>query len=123
MPHAVIEEASECPELAGEILSRKGRHIHKVLETWTHAGGWVLKSLILDRGEQTKLLVRVDRREDGLLVHLEDHLHVERTSEVFDHLALVAARVLNANPQARLGKTNLEDRIEQARAQEDAPEA
>lgn len=112
MPHAVLTHAEACPEFGSQPLSRDGGTIHKVVEVAQTPGGWLLKSIILQKGEPTKFLVRIDRREDGLVVRLDDHVHVERSDAVFDHLALVAARVLAANPEATLGKTNLQDRIE-----------
>lgn len=114
MPHAVITNASTCPDFTNTLLAREGSTIHKVLETWTHEGGWVLKSLITGGGPPMRLLVRIDKRDDGLVVHLEDHLHVERTPDVFQHLAHIAVRVLAANPGSSVGKTNLQNELAKA---------
>lgn len=112
MPHAVIEGADACPDLAGKLLARDGGTIHKIVEVAEAPAGWLLKSLIIDHGEQTHFLSRIERREDGLVVHLDDHMHVERSPLVFDHLALIAQQVLDANKGSTLGKTNLQDRID-----------
>lgn len=112
MPHAVIEGADICPDLAGKPLAREGGIVHKIVEVAEAPAGWLLKSLIVSEGEPTRFLSRIDRREDGLVVHLDDHVPVERSPLVFDHLALLAHRVLEANAGSRLGKTNLQERIE-----------
>lgn len=112
MPHAVLLGATRMPALDVRApLSRGPGAIHRIVEVLEGPGGLVLKSLLVQSGASTRFLVRIDRREDGLVVRLDDHLHVARTPEVFDHLALVAARILEANPGARLGPTNLADRI------------
>lgn len=111
MPHAVITGADHCPPLGPEPLEREGGTIHKVVEVAEAPSGWLLKSIIVQEGEPMKFLCRVDKREDGLLVHLDDHVHVERSDVVFDHLALIAKRVLDANEGSSLGATNLSDRI------------
>lgn len=110
MPHAVILGAKDVPPLP-QLLLRDGKVIHKVLETIPTPWGWLLRSLVLDGGAPTPFFARVDRRDDGLVVRLDDHMHVERGPLVFDHLALVAKRILEAEPAAKLGPTNLADRI------------
>lgn len=112
MPHAVIVSATACPDLSGKLLAREGSTLHKVVEVADVPSGWLIKSLILSGGAQTPFLSRIERRADGLVVRLDDHMHVERSPLVFDHLALIARRVLDANPGSALGKTNLQDRIE-----------
>ena len=107
MPHAVLLGAREFPVLTQQLLHRHDGTVHKVLETWSHAGGWVLKSLVVERARALRFLVRVDRRDDGLVVRLDDHAPVERAPGVLDHLVLVATRALEANPGARVGATNL----------------
>lgn len=65
----------------------------------------------MQEGASAKFYSRIDARDDGLVIHLDDHVHVERTPLVFDHLALITRSVLDANPGAVLGATNLKDRI------------
>ncbi|HVL47196.1 MAG TPA: hypothetical protein VM889_01425 [Candidatus Thermoplasmatota archaeon] len=112
MPHAVIQDASEAPSFGTQPIAREGRVVHKVAEVAETTRGWLLKSIVIDDGEPTKFFTRIDRREDGLLVRLDDHVDVERGPRVFDHLALLAKMILAANPGSTLGKTNLADRIE-----------
>jgi hypothetical protein len=54
---------------------------------------------------------KIHKRDDGLIVHLDDHAPVERSNVVFEHLALIASKILAANPAAKLGKTNLKEQI------------
>lgn len=112
MPHAVLLGATQSPDFPHGPLSRSGGTIHKVTEVFEGAHGWLVKSLVIERGGQTKFFTRIDRREDGMVVHLDDHVHVERTPAVFDHLAHLAKLVLDANPSATLGPTNLQDQLE-----------
>lgn len=111
MPHAVLTGASIVPELGPAPLGREGGTLHKVMEVATTPVGWLLKSLVISGGVTTRFFTRVDRREDGLVVRLDDHMPVERSPLVFDHLALIARRILEANRGATLGATNLADRI------------
>jgi hypothetical protein len=111
MPHAVLTGATKIPKLDGEPLSREGNKIHKIVETLKTENGWLLKSLIVDGERQDKFFVRIDKRDDGLIVHLDDHAPVERSNVVFEHLALIASKILAANPAAKLGKTNLKEQI------------
>lgn len=111
VPHAVIKGARECPSFGPAPLDRERGIIHKVGEVAQTPIGWLLRSLVVANGAQTRFFTRIDRREDGLVIHLDDHMHVDRTPLVFDHLALIARRVLDANPGSSLGATNLQDRI------------
>ena len=111
MPHAVILGAKTCPAFGPAPMGRAGTTLHKVGEVAETHAGWLLKSFVVSHGVSTKFFTRLDRREDGLLVHIDDHIHVERTPLIFDHLGLIARRVLDANPGSKLGATNLQDHI------------
>lgn len=111
MPHAVLLRATRPPVLGEAPFARDGAVLHKVLEVAESANGWLLKSLIVRPAGPLRFLTRIDRRDDGLVVRLDDHMPVERTPEVFDHLARLAALTIEANPGAELGPTNLADRI------------
>jgi hypothetical protein len=110
MPHAMILGATRLPPLGPAPLAT-GATVHKVLEMATHEKGWLLKSLVIGPEGPIRFLTRVDRHDNGLLVRLDDHMAVDRTSAVFDPLALIAQRILAADPEGRLGQTNLGERI------------
>lgn len=114
MPHAVLLGASQAPEFSRAPLARTGDTIHKTAEVFEGPQGWLVKSLILERGEPTKFFTRIDRRDDGMVVRLDDHMHIERTAAVFDHLAHIALLVLAANPGASVGPTNLQEQMAKA---------
>jgi len=107
MPHAVLLDARTIPDFGPAPLAREGGVIHKVLEVARGPGGWLLKSLILRDGHATRFLTRVDVRDDGLVVRLDDHMEVERSPDVFAHLAHIAKAILVHEPDAHVGKTNL----------------
>jgi hypothetical protein len=79
-----------------------------VVEVARAEKSWLLKCLVVGKGTSRRFFARVDEREDGLVVHLDDHVHVDRDPPVFELLALVARAVLDANPGAELGRTNLD---------------
>lgn len=108
MPHAVLLHATQMPPLGPRPLLQADGLVHRVVEVARAPRGWLLKCLIVGKGTDRRFFARVDERPDGLVVHLDDHVHVERDPPVFQLLALVARAVLDANPDARLGKTNLE---------------
>lgn len=111
MPHAVILHAKKLPNFESP-LSQHGGSVQKVVEVTEGASGWLLKSLIIEPGSQTRFLTRIDRRDnDDWVVHLDDHMPVERSPQVFDHLALITKRVIDTNQGSSLGTTNLQDRI------------
>jgi hypothetical protein len=107
----VVLGARRLPEIPEGPLLRRDGVIHKVVETTRGRSGLILKSLVVDHGRSVRFLARIDERPDGLVVRLDDHMEVERTPEVFDHLAELARLVLAANPGSALGPTNLADRI------------
>ncbi|MEK6986163.1 MAG: hypothetical protein AABX89_07260 [Candidatus Thermoplasmatota archaeon] len=111
MPHAVILAATTMPSLGPQPLAREGGTLHKVAEVATLPEGWLLKSLIILPAGKLAFFTRVDKRPDGLVVRLDDHMPVERGPDVFQHLALIAKRLLAENPGSTLGPTNLADRI------------
>lgn len=111
MPHAVILAASKLPSLGPQPLAREGGTLHKVSEVAVMPEGWLLKSLIVLPAGKLAFFTRVDKRSDGLVVRLDDHMMIERSPDVFQHLALIAKRVLAENPGSTLGPTNLADRI------------
>lgn len=109
MPHAVLLGASALPRLDEGPLLQEGGSVHRVVEVARAPKGWLLKCLLIRAGAPPRrFLARIDERADGLVVHLDDHVAVERDDETFHFLALVARAVLRANPGARVGKTNLD---------------
>lgn len=108
MPHAVLLGATRAPTFPPAPFARHDARIHRVIEVAESPAGWLLKSVLIEKGMTTKLLVRIDRREDGLVVRLDDHMHVERTPAVFEHLGEIARLTLAANPGATVGPTNLQ---------------
>lgn len=112
MPHAVLLAASKLPSLGPQPLAREGGTLHKVTEVAVLPEGWLLKSLVIQPAGKLSFFTRVDKRPDGLVVRLDDHMPIERGPDVFQHLALIAKAVLAENPGATLGPTNLKERIE-----------
>ena len=108
MPHAVLLGATLAPTFPTGPFARHDARIHRVLEIAESGAGWLLKCVIIEQGATTKLLARIDRRDDGLVVRLDDHMHVERTPAVFEHLGEIARLTLAANPGATVGPTNLQ---------------
>lgn len=107
MPHAVLLHATQLPPLGPRPLLQEDGLVFRVVEVARAPRGWLLKCLLVGRGTERRFFARVDERDDGLVVHLDDHVRVERDPPIFRFLALVARAVLDANPGARLGKTNL----------------
>lgn len=109
MPHAVLVGARAMATLDRRPLLQENGAIFRVLEVARAPKGWLLKCLIVAPGAQPRrFLARVDERDDGLVAHLDDHMPVERDDATFRFLALIASAILEANPGARVGKTNLE---------------
>lgn len=109
MPHAVLTHASVVPRLDEAPLLQERGAIYRVVETARAPKGWLLKCIIVrPQHAPRRFLARLDERADGLVAHLDDHVSVERDEDTFRFLALVAQAVLRANPQATVGKTNLE---------------
>lgn len=109
MPHAVIPGATKLPAVEGKPILQESKTVFRVVETAHATKGWLLKCVIIQPGgESRKFLARVDTRDDGLVVHLDDHMSVERDDDVFHFLALIAVATLRANPGTTVGKTNLQ---------------
>jgi hypothetical protein len=114
MPHVVLEGEVGFEAVADGIepvFEREEGSIRKTEAVWRARDeqALLLEGRAIEGGAPRTFLVRVDAREDGLVVRLHDFSdHVDRTDGVKRTLALVAEHVQELAPELSVGKTNLE---------------
>jgi CYTH domain-containing protein len=118
MPHVVLEGEPCLDEVENKLDPVFERDDNRVLKTESAWRGVVDESLLLEGraiedGPPRTFWVRIDRRDDGLVVRLHDFSDdVERTDGVKRVLGLVAQQLMQIDASLSVGKTNLEDYLD-----------
>jgi hypothetical protein len=114
MPHVVLEGEASPATLAEEVehvFEREEDRIAKTESLWTglDEDALLFEALAVEGGPPTPFLLRVDGRDDGMVVRLHDLSDgIEKTDGVKRTLALVAHALQEVEPGLTVGKTNLD---------------
>lgn len=113
MPHILVEGTIALDDLArrhSPFAARVGNAVVKCERFYLEAGGKtaLLETLVSDSGHTQRFFVRLQGRDDGVMVRLEPLTDPEKSPGVKRALALVASRV-RAACGGRYGVTNLAD--------------
>ena len=113
MPHILVEGTIALEELArrhAPFTARAGSAIVKCDRFYLETGGRtaLLETLVSDASHTQRFFVRLQARDDGVMVRCEPLTDPEKSPGVKRALALVASRVRDACG-GRYGVTNLAD--------------
>ena len=113
MPHILVEGTIALEDLArrhAPFAARVGGAIVKCERFYLETGARtaLLETLVSDSGHTQRFFVRLQARDDGVMVRIEPLTDPEKSPAVKRALALVAARV-RASCGGRYGVTNLAD--------------
>lgn len=113
MPHILVEGTIALAELArrhAPFAARSGGALVKCDRFYLESGGRtaLVETLVSEAGHTQRFFVRLQARDDGVMVRCEPLTDPEKSPGVKRALALVAARV-RAACGGRYGVTNLAD--------------
>jgi hypothetical protein len=113
VPHILVEGSIALAELArrhAPFAARSGGAIVKCDHFYLESGGRtaLVETLVSDAGHTQRFFVRLQARDDGVMVRCEPLTDPEKSPGVKRALALVASRV-RAACGGRYGVTNLAD--------------
>ena len=119
MPHVVLVGELDLAKIFASLepfTERAGSTIMKTSGAYLERGGnaIVVEAAAIENGKGTNFLVPVSKRDDGLVVRLHPSLNVEKTDGVKRLLALLAKRIVSLSPGLAVGKTNLQEFLEEA---------
>jgi len=114
LPHVVLNGEIDFEALFNKIKPLSiinGNVILKTKETYIEKNkkDILIDSLAIEDNKKTSFLSLVSSRDDGVVIRLYPNMSVEKTNGVKQILAELAMQFLHANPELKLGKTNLQD--------------
>ena len=114
MPHVVLTgdiSLSDVFEKIEAFVVREGTKILKTSDKFINQGesSILVESFAIENKNKTAFLALLSKREDGLVVRLYPKLDVEKTDGVKKILAKIADNLLTSFPNLKLGKTNLQE--------------
>jgi len=113
VPHVVLVGTVDMEEVFRRlrpVFVKSERGILKATDSYIDRAGRniLLDALSIEGGEQTRFLVMLSQREDGLTVRLWPGLDVPKTDGVKRVLAETAKQLLETFPDLDVGETNLQ---------------
>jgi hypothetical protein len=112
MPHVVLTGQVEMEEVFRRlrpVFVKTERGILKATDAYIDRAGRniLVDSLSIEEGEQTRFMMMLSAREDGLVVRLFPGLEVQKTDGVKTVLAETTRQLMRAFPELEVGETNL----------------
>jgi len=113
MPHVVLLGNLEMEEVFRRfkpVFAKTDRGIVKATDSYIDRGGrcMLVDSLAIEGGEQTRFMMEISQREDGLLVELWSGLEVKSSEGVKIVLAETSKQLLETFPELKVGETDLQ---------------
>lgn len=114
MPHVVLTgniNLSDVFEKIQAFVVREDKNILKTSDKFINQDetSILVESLAIEDKNKTSFLVLLSQREDGLVVRLYPQIDVEKTGGVKKILAKIADDLIAAFPSLKVGKTNLQE--------------
>ena len=114
MPHVVLTgdvSLSDVFEKIEAFVVREGKNILKTSDNFINQDetSILVEALVIENNNKTSFLVLISKRDDGLVVRLYPQIEVEKTDGVKTVLAKIADALIDAFPSLAVGKTNLQD--------------
>jgi len=113
VPHAVIEGEIDLAAFAREfepLLIREGRDVLRAEEVYLGQDerALLMAALVIERGRKQSFYVRLSSHDRGsVTVRVDPVTHPERSRGVRALVTRIVEDLLERNPRARLGATNL----------------
>ena len=117
MPHVVLLGSVEMEEvfrLFKPVFAKTERGIVKATDSYIDRGGrcMLVDSLAIEGGEQTRFMMEISQKEDGLLVELWSGLEVESSEGVKTVLGETSKQLLETFTELVVGDTDLQSYLE-----------
>ena len=114
MPHVVLTGDISLRDIFEKIeyfVVREDKNILKISDKFINQdkNSILVESLAIEAENKTSFLVLLSHREDGLVVRLYPQIDVEKTDGVKKILAKIANNIIAAFPSLEVGKTNLQE--------------
>lgn len=114
MPHVVVEGTGDLREFAQRlepVVERDGNGIRRTGDVLVSTRGThlLIEAVVVESGRNQRFFVNVSAHDHGATVRLEPLTDPEKTPGVKRLLATIAARLAAHFPEARYGKTNLQE--------------
>ena len=114
MPHVVLTGDIRFQDVFEKIeafVVREDKNILKISDKFINQDetSILVESLAIEDKNKLNFLVLLSKREDGLVVRLYPQVDVEKTDGVKKILAKIADNLISAFPHLTVGKTNLQD--------------
>jgi hypothetical protein len=114
LPHVVLTGDISLHDVFEKIeafILHEDKNILKISDKFINKEGTsiLVESLAIENNNKVSFLVLLSQREDGLVVRLYPQIAVEKTDGVKTILAKIADDIIEAFPSLRVGKTNLQE--------------
>ncbi|MDG6223874.1 MAG: hypothetical protein IAX21_05755 [Candidatus Bathyarchaeota archaeon] len=114
MPHVVLTGNISLRDIFEKIeafVVRENKSILKISDKFINQDetSILVESLTIEDKNKTSFLVLLSKREDGLVVRIYPQIDVEKTDGVKKILAKIADNLIAAFPSLEVGKTNLQE--------------